>query len=480
MAKAIQWSAADAVAATGGTASGIWAATGVSIDTRTIEAGDLFVALRGDRLDGHDYVKTALEKGAAAAVVTHRPAGVPEDAPLLIAADTLAALQGLGRAARARTGGKIIAVTGSVGKTGTKEMLAAAFAPLGQVHASKASHNNHWGVPFSLSQMHEGTDYGIFEIGMNHAGEISPLTRQVRPDIAIITTIAPVHMEYFDSELQIADAKAEIFEGVMDGGTVILNRDNEWFGHLQEKALARGLTVRSFGEHAEADARMTACLAAANGTRVTMALAGETYDFTLPVPGRHHALNALAVLLSVSCAGGDVRKAAEALRRFEAVKGRGRRELLDIGDSENPVMLIDESYNASPTSMRAAFKVLALVDPGRGGRRIAILGDMLELGAKAGDYHRDLALPLQAAGVQLVYTCGSLMKNLYNALPPEQQGAHRDTSMELAQIVPDVLVPGDVVMVKGSNGSKMGAVVEALRHLPSSRQTHKGKNGYAV
>jgi UDP-N-acetylmuramoyl-tripeptide--D-alanyl-D-alanine ligase len=465
----IIWSARDAAAATGGTAQGgDWQATGLSIDTRTIKPGDLFVALRGDHGDGHDYVAQALAAGAAAALVSRVPAGVRNDAKLLVVPDTLAGLRALGVASRARCGAKIVGITGSVGKTGTKEMLAAAFGALGQTHASKASYNNHWGVPLTLAAMHAGTDTGIFEMGMNHAGELTPLTKMVRPHIAIITTVAAVHMEHFNSVEDIAAAKAEIFTGVEPGGTVILNRDNEWFDYLRGKAAALGLTVRSFGATEGADARMTDCLDAANGSRVKADIMGESLAYSLQIPGRHIAANALAVLLAVKIAGGDVQKAAQALARIEPIVGRGKREYLDIGDPQNPVTLIDESYNASPVAMQAAFRVLALVDPGRGGRRIAVLGDMREMGPGGPQAHADLALPLQAADVQLVYTCGPLMKNLYDALPQDRRGAHGKDSAELAQIVPDVLVPGDVVMVKGSNGSKMGVVVEALRKLPDA------------
>lgn len=471
------WTAKEAREATGGQCAGAWLATGLSIDTRTIKPGDLFVALQGDHGDGHDYVAQAFEKGAAAAVVSTVPSGFEgRNDKILLVRDTFTALQDLGRVARNRSSAKIIAVTGSVGKTGTKEMLATAFGALGQTHASRGSYNNHWGVPYTLASMHAGADTGIFEVGMNHAGEITPLSQQVRPDIAIITTVAPVHIENFDSEKDIADAKAEIFDGMKAGGTAILNRDNQWFEHLAARAEQQGLTVLSFGEHADATARLMDCLEAANGSRIRAEICGEELQFSIMVPGRHIACNALAVLLAVKKAGGDIKKAAAALSLMEPIAGRGKCEYLNIGDPDNPVTLIDETYNASPVAMNAAFKVLALIDPGRGGRRIAVLGDMLELGKKGPQMHKDLSLPLQAADVQLVYTCGTLMKNLYDALPPEQQGAHKKDSAELAKIVPDVLTPGDVVMVKGSNGSKMGVVVEALRALPGKfRRATKGE-----
>ncbi len=464
------WTAAEAAKATGGRTQGEWSAQGLSIDTRSLQKGDLFIALRGEKSDGHDYVLKALAAGAAAVMIDHRPEGLPADAPVLLVKDTFTALQDLGRASRARSGAQVIGVTGSVGKTGTKELLAAAFGALGQTHASKASFNNHWGVPFTLSAMHAGCDYGIFEMGMNHSGEITPLSQMVQPGIAIITTVAPVHLGNFSSEEEIAHAKAEIFDGMAPGGTAILNIDNMWFGLLAEKAREKGLRVISFGENEKADVRMKECLEAANGSRVTARVLDEDITFTLLIAGRHIAHNALSVLAAIKAAGGDARKAAEALSGLQPVSGRGRREYIESGEKGNPITLIDESYNASPVAMKAAFKVLALVDPGRGGRRIAILGDMYELGPQAAQMHRELSLPLEAAGVNLVYTCGPLMKNLYDALPEKTRGAHQDDNVELARIVPEVLVPGDVVLVKGSRGGgekpRMQVIVEALRTLP--------------
>ncbi len=463
------WTAKEAAAATGGRTQGNWIATGLSIDTRTLKPGDLFLALRGDSLDGHDYAADALAKGAAAIMVDRVPDGVAADAPLLVVEDTFEAMQTLGLAARARTGAKIIAVTGSVGKTGTKEMLATVFGAMGQTHASKASFNNHWGVPFSLASMHAGSDYGIFEIGMNHSGEIEPLVKMVQPQVAIITTVEPVHLENFSSIEDIADAKAEIFQGLDHNGTAVLNHDNPQFSRLLAAARTCGVKTLSFGAHDDADARLVDCVVASNGSRIKAQIAGEEVSFTLMIPGRHIAMNALSVLLAVKAVGGSVKKAALALESIEAIAGRGKRETLALGNDGNTVTLIDESYNASPVAMKAAFKVLAMIDPGRGGRRIAFLGDMLELGADGPRLHAELALPLKAADVHLVYTCGKLMKNLHDSLPQELRGEHRDNSRDLARIVPDVLVPGDVVMVKGSHGSQMDVVVEAMRQLPGNK-----------
>lgn len=477
----ILWSAKDASLVTGGKTAGAWVSSGLSIDSRTVKPGDLFIAIKGDSSDGHGYAASAIEKGASAIVVSHEIPGILAEKQLIVA-DTFKALQDLGQASRARTGAKIIAVTGSVGKTGTKEMLAAAFSTIGQTHASIKSYNNHWGVPFTLSSMHAGCDYGIFEVGMNHAHEITPLSEMIRPDIAIITTVEAVHAGNFENgEEGIADAKAEIFDGMKPGGVAILNADNRWFAHLKEKAAAKNLKIVSFGEEASADARLTGFLLASNGCRVEVDILGEKIAFTMMSSGKHLALNALAALTAVKLSGGDLQKAAREIGKIEPLPGRGRRELIDLGEKDNPVVLIDESYNASPVAMKAAFKVLAMVDPGRGGRRIAILGDMYELGADSARLHKDLAMPLQAAGVQLVYTSGPLMKNLYDSLPQDKRGAHVDDTKELAKIVPDVLIPGDVVMVKGSRGPgekpRMQLVVEALRALPANKAGKKEITG---
>lgn len=468
------WTANEASQVTSGKAVGDWNVTGLSIDSRTVQKGDLFIALRGEFGDGHAHVVDALSKGAVAAVVSKNIEGVEEE-KLLIVEDTLSAMEMLAAGARARASAKIIGITGSVGKTGTKEMLSCALEGQGQTHCSIKSYNNHWGVPYSLGSMHSGADFGIFEMGMNHANEISPLSQMVRPDVAIITTIAPVHIGNFDDGLEgIVDAKAEIFDGVKQGGYAVLNHDIESFETLKNKAEGKGLNVSSFGEHKDANARLIDCLEAANGTRVKAKIVDEDVSYSLQIPGKHIAMNSLSVLLAVKLVGGDVKRAAKALEKQQAIIGRGKQEHIDSGVQDNPITLIDESYNASPSAMSAAFKVLALVDPGRGGRRIAILGDMLELGEKSDQFHEDLALPIKAANIDLVYTCGKHMKKLHERLPANQRGVHKETSKELSQIVPDVLTPGDVVMVKGSLGSKMGLIVEALRAFPD-KIIHKKK-----
>tara|TARA_R110002124_G_scaffold287365_1_gene474175 strand:- start:111883 stop:113313 length:1431 start_codon:yes stop_codon:yes gene_type:complete len=463
------WSAKDAMKATHGTLKGQqdWTATGLSIDSRTVQAGDLFIALNGDNFDAHNYVAAALEKGASAAIVSKIPAGLAANAPLLLVEDCHDSLLDMAEFSRARTGAKVIAVTGSVGKSSTKEMLAAAFTVQGQTHAAQGSYNNHLGVPYTLASMHAGTDYGVFEIGMNHPGEIMPLTAMVQPDIAIITNIAAAHTAHFPGGTdEIAQAKAEIFTGVKPHGAVILNRDDAYFNVLNRIARDESIEqIYSFGQHEEADARIVNTLEGGNGIRADIEILGVEKQLFLPHGGMHSVMNAVAVLLAVRLCHCDLDKAIKALAGQEPMAGRGKREMLTMGEPENPVTLIDDSFNASPKSMQAGFKVLALIDPGRGGRRIAILGDMHELGSDENKIHADLVLPLRAANIDLVYTCGPLMKNLHDALPVEQKAVHKETSTELAQIVPEALIPGDVVMVKGSKASKMGVVVEAMRKV---------------
>jgi UDP-N-acetylmuramoyl-tripeptide--D-alanyl-D-alanine ligase len=456
------WIAQDAAAATGGrNTGGAWLATGVSIDSRTVEAGDLFVALSGPKFDGHDFVAGALARGGAAAVVAKQPPQVAPDAKLLMVTDTQAALEALGRAARARTQGRIIAITGSVGKTGTKEALKAALGRQGRAFASSGSLNNHWGVPLSLSRLPADSDYGIFELGMNHPGEIDALTRMVRPHVAVITTIEPAHLGFFSSVEAIADAKAEIFRGVERGGAAVLNRDNPHFVRLAQAAKDCGIArIIGFGEHQEAAVRLMDCALHATASVVTASVMGEIIDYSLGLPGRHWVMNSLAVLAAVRAAGGDIGAAAAALATLAPLSGRGQRH--DIATAGGSFALIDESYNASPASMRAAFAVLGAIEPGPGGRRIAVLGDMLELGSESRRLHASLAQPLVESGVDLVFTLGAEMRALDEALPPAQRGGHAETVAALAALLGRRVRAGDVVTVKGSHGSKLYELVEGL------------------
>jgi UDP-N-acetylmuramoyl-tripeptide--D-alanyl-D-alanine ligase len=458
------WTALEAAQATGGAiASGAsWVAQGVSIDSRRVGRDDLFVALKGPRFDGHDFVATALAEQAAAAAMVERPAPGADSTRLLVVPDTMAGLTALALRARARSAARIAAVTGSVGKTGTKEMLALALGRQGAAHASAGNLNNHIGLPLSLARMPAATRFGIFELGMNHAGEIEPLSSLLRPHVAVITTVEAVHIENFPDVAAIADAKAEIFAGMGPDGTAILNRDNMHFERLAGHAVARGIgTVWSFGEDSRSDARLVAADFGPLGSSARAVILGREVAFGLNLPGRHHVLNTLAVLLAVAAVGGDVDEAAAAMADFAPVAGRG--VSVDIAVPGGSVQLIDESYNASPAAVRAALAVLAMMRPPAAGRRIAVLGDMLELGVDAPAAHAGLVTPLIEAGVDLVFTAGPLMRHLHNALPANRRGVHAEDAASLAEQVGRSVAAGDIVLVKGSAGSKMGTIVAALR-----------------
>ncbi len=474
----VLWDRKSLIAASGGVASGDWAEiSGVSIDTRSIAAGDLFVALKDVR-DGHDFVSAALEAGAGAALVSRVPDGVSPDAPLLLANDALFALESLGKAARARTtGAKIIAITGSAGKTSVKDALAAILSPQGAAHASAKSYNNHWGVPLTLARMPMDTAFGIFEIGMNHSGEITPLTGMVRPHIAVITNVLPAHLGNFNSEADIAVAKAEIMEGVVPGGHVLLNRDNRWFDLLETRARELGLTVISFGEAETATARLLKLSQQSESASIEADILGERVLFKLNSAGRHQVINALAVLAVVKLAGADLARCALALGQWKPGDGRGarRRIRLDPIDPNTAFELIDESYNANPASVVAALETLSLAQPaktatGRPGRRIAVLGDMLELGDEADRFHGDIAATPHMENVDTVFACGPHSRTLYDALPKAKRGAWTVDSAALAPLVRDEMHAGDVVMVKGSLGSAMAKVIAALDALGQGRK----------
>jgi len=372
----------------------------------------------------------------------------------------LRALEELGRAARARSSARIVAVTGSVGKTSSKEMLRTVFSNFGATHAPVGSFNNHWGVPLTLARMAQSTEFGVFEIGMNHAGEIRPLVKMVRPDVAIITNVEAAHLEYFDSEMEIAQAKAEIFEGLEPGGTAVINRDNRWFDLLRQRAAAQTAQVLSFGAHEEADIRLVHAEHDADGSRIEASVRGKALDYALAVPGRHLVMNSLAVLATVDALGLDLDRAATALADVGALKGRGERFVLRLGEGD--ASLIDESYNANPASMRAALAVLAQVQPQGSGRRIAVLGDMLELGQETSRLHAELLEPLLAAGADRVFLAGPVMKSLWQVLPERCRGAYAEQASGLEAILFDAIGAGDVVMVKASAGTRLGPVADAL------------------
>ena len=439
--------------------------SGISIDSRTVQPGDAFFAIRGDRFDGHRFVGAAAGHGATVAVVaSDQLAGLGRmTIPLVVVSDVLEALQDLARASRARSTARIAAVTGSVGKTSTKEMLGHVLGAQGATHFSPASFNNHWGVPLTLSRMPADSRFAVFEIGMNHAGEITPLVAQVRPHVAIITNIEAVHLEFFPDGVDgITRAKAEIFSGVEPGGSVILNGDSPQFERLALLAMDAGINnVLSFGTGRDADARLEALDMQADHSRVSARILDQQIEFTIGAPGRHLVQNALSVLLAVAQLGGDASEAATALGNLTAPKGRGARHELAIGQGH--VTLIDESYNASPTSMRAAITVLAQARTAGAGQRIAVLGDMRELGEDTLQLHAELVEPLVTAGIDRVYLSGTSMLALWEVLPEPMRGHYAETANELEAILLDEIAAGDVVMVKGSNGSRMAPIVEALK-----------------
>jgi UDP-N-acetylmuramoyl-tripeptide--D-alanyl-D-alanine ligase len=436
--------------------------SGLSIDSRSLAKGEAFFAIKGDNRDGHDFVEAALKSGAGLAVVARDQRGhFAADAPLLIVTDVLEALRDLARAARARSHAKVIAVTGSVGKTSTKEALRLALGADGETHASAASYNNHWGVPLSLARCPASVKYAVFEIGMNHAGEITPLTKLVRPHVAIVTAIAPVHLEYFGSLKKIADAKAEIFDGLEPGGAAVLNRDNRQYTQLARAAEAAGVKrIVSFGASAKADARLVRHSLHAECSTVQARILGEPVTYKLGAPGRHLVLNSLAVLAAAAMVGADLALAALALNNLKPAAGRGVRATLRL--PRGSALLIDESYNANPASMAAAIALLGHAPVGGHGRRIAVLGDMLELGVQGTALHRALAEPIEAAGVDLVFCSGPLMHALWEALPSGRRGGYAETAVGLEPAVLAAIRAGDAVMVKGSLGSKMGPIVKAL------------------
>ncbi len=477
MTSAALWTASDVLAAIDGDSGSVdreWKANGVSIDTRTLNPGDIFFALSGPNFDAHEFVAAAFEKGAVAAVVTRDPGTCPDGTPLIIVDDVTVALQQLGKAARDRLTGNVIAVTGSVGKTGTKEMLRLAFSTLGPTEASAGNLNNHWGLPLSLCRVPADTDYTILELGMNHVGEIRALTKIARPHVAIITAIEPVHMEFFSSVDEIAAAKAEIFEGVEPEGTAIINQDSPYFGALSDAAKVCGISrIVGFGQKAEADLHLHNVDLGADGSDVEASVGGSMVAYHLGAPGQHVVANSLSVLGAVDAVGGDVVVAANALTNFAAPKGRGQH--IPVHLTGGAFLLIDESYNASPASMRAAMAVAGRNRPEDGGRLIAVLGDMLELGAGSDDAHRGLLSHLQGNKFDLVFTAGQHIQPLWESLPETMRGGHSLSPDKLALVVCSAVRPGDVIMVKGSLGSRVGAIVEELCDLDQSSLESQAK-----
>ena len=449
------WTEAALRDATGGVLRVPFSAAGVSIDTRTLRPGDLFVALVGENGDGHAHVAAALAGGAAGAMVHALPADVGDDAKLLQVADTLEGLRGLAKFARRRFGGRLVAVTGSVGKTTTKEMLRTILSAHGKTWAAAASHNNHWGVPLTLARLPADAQYCVVEIGMNHAGEIAPLARLARPDVAVITNVERAHVGHLGSLEAIADEKASICAGLESDGIAILPADSAMFSRL----VAQAPQMLTFGSRPGVAGRLLSAHVDADGTDVAALIEEQAVQFRLGAPGRHMAMNAVAALLATLALGGSIARGAAALAGFTPVAGRGARRRIAVGDGE--AILLDESYNASGVAVRAALEVLAAQTARR---RIVVLGDMLELGEDGPAEHLAL-VPAIAACADLMFACGNLMRLAFDAMPAERRGAHAGNSAELAPLVRAALRPGDAVLVKGSLGSKMKRVIEALESV---------------
>ncbi|WP_184717689.1 UDP-N-acetylmuramoyl-tripeptide--D-alanyl-D-alanine ligase [Caulobacter sp.] len=455
------WTADEIAAATGGTVAGDFAANGVSIDTRSVEPGDLFVALVGAR-DGHDFVGDARIAGATGALASKSVAG-----PAVIVADTFKALEALGVAARERAPQcRRGAVTGSVGKTSVTRAVEAGLRLAGKAHASVKSYNNHIGVPLTLARMPRDTERAVFEIGMNHADEITPLSQFVRPHAVAITTVGPVHLENFENEEGVARAKAEIFDGIEPGGIAVLNADNKWFDLLKAEAEKAGATVWSFGEAAGATARLTGFAVEGEGATVSVELRGEAIRFPILQTGVHWGPNSLCVLLMLEALDVSRETALAALGAFALIEGRGAEKTVRIPGGS--FTLVDESYNANPVSMQAALKTLGARKVA--GRRVIVLTDMLELGEDSPRFHAELAGPIARANVDAVFLAGVHMKSLWEQLPPTRQGGYAEVTEKLTSSLTGAVQPGDVVMVKGSNGSKAGVLAKALAALDLGEQ----------
>lgn len=448
------WTSAEIAAATGGVASAEFAVTGVAFDSREVGPGDLFVAMKGEASDGHLYLDQAFAQGAAGAIVSE-----PCAHPHVLVADSFTALQMLGRASRARSGATIIGVTGSVGKTSAKEALFAALdrgAP-GAVHRSVKSYNNHTGVPLSLARMPRDARFGVFEMGMNHAGELAELTQIVRPHIAVVTAIAPAHTEFFRDESAIADAKGEIFAGLEPDGVAIIPFDSPHRDRLTAAATPHAARIVTFGIAKGADVRAIETVRLATGaTFVTVQQDGRELSFTMAQPGMHWVSNALAVIACVEAAGADLGLAGLALAELGGLQGRGARFMTTLADGQ--ALVIDESYNANPASMRATLAVLAK-EPGR---HVALLGEMRELGAASADYHAGLAEPILAANVEMALLVGEAMAPLAQALEGKVETVHVGDAAAALTSLRTILAPGDAVLIKGSNGVGLARVVASL------------------
>ncbi len=460
------WDIDDFVAATGGRPLGNLpkGVNGISIDTRTLQKGDAFFAIKGDQFDGHRFVTKATGHGASIAVVSEDKlvALGATTIGLVVVGDVLEAMGKLAVAARARTKARIIAVTGSVGKTTTKEMLRTLLEPCGKVHAAVASYNNHWGVPLTLSRMPQDSRYAIFEIGMNHPGEIVPLVKMVRPHVAVITTVAAAHLGAFKNVSEIARAKGEIFSGIVSGGVALINRDIKDYSLLTKMADEAGVTnVCSFGAKRGANYFIREMLPSAHSTHVNVRLDGKNTDLELGLPGDHMVSNMMAAIGAAHLSGAELSDVLPQIAQIGAVKGRG--ESAVYGEGRRTIRLFDESYNANPASMAAALKVLGMQVPTGKGKRVAVLGDMLELGKSSRKLHKELEKLIREANVERVWLVGEEMKALVQELDEKQFAGHYDDAAEMQKALLKTIMPGDVLMFKASLGIKFGPVVEAVK-----------------
>jgi len=444
--------------------------TSISIDSRTVRPGAVFFAIRGENFDGHEFAGVALDAGARVAVVGMGFEPGRQIGPIVMVDDPLRAMERLGVAARARSCAAICGITGSVGKTSTKVALGLALGASGATHASPSSFNNHWGVPYSLASLPEVAAYGVFEMGMNHGGEIEPLTAMVRPHVALITNVAPAHIGNFSSVAEIAEAKAEIFSGLEAGGRAVLPADSPHFPLLRQRASESGAQIITFGTENGADVVLRSVAEEAGGSRIEIDIFGRRLAYTLGAPGRHLAINSLGVLAAVHALGADVGAGAACLGAVKAAVGRGQRSVLEIAGGT--ALLIDESYNANPVSMVAALTMLGAAKPGKGGRRIAVLGDMLELGDDAPRYHLDLADPISASGADMVYLSGPHMSGLADVLRGQIEVRCGQRAVDNQAGLLAEIRAGDVIMIKGSLGSKLGPLVTALRRRYAASAPH--------
>ncbi len=457
------WTVAEAVAATGGRPEGLSDGPlgAVSIDSREIAPEALFVAIRGDRLDGHDFVGAALAAGASAALVSEEWYKAHPGDKLIVVPDPLEGLRALARAARARSKALIVAVTGSAGKTTTKEAIRSVLAGAGQTHYSIKSFNNHWGVPLMLARLPREAQFGVFEIGMNHAGEITPLTKLVRPHIAVITTVAAAHLEFFPSISDIARAKAEIFDGLEEGGIAVLNADHDYLHILFARARELGVgRLITYGYDEEADYRIAAPEVAGARTFARVTHGEEAFDLNLQVRGRHMIANATAALVISQVAGMERDAALRELAEFGAAEGRG--QTARIGPQDKPLLLVDESYNANVASMNAAMEVFAMVAP-PGGKKVLVLGDMLELGEQGAELHRSLKKAVLNTGAAQVFLVGKAIEPLADDLDESLVAGRARRIEDLMEPILSSLAFGDAVMVKGSKGVRLASLVAEIK-----------------